>query len=37
MEVTEYIEMFVEYFVMFINYVKQFLAGLGIVDDDAEE
>lgn len=29
MAVTEYIEMFAEYFVMFINMIKEFFAGLG--------
>ena len=29
MSVTEYIEMFAEYFVMFINMIKEFFAGLG--------
>lgn len=29
MAVTEYIAMFAEYFVMFINMIKEFFAGLG--------
>lgn len=29
MAVTEYIAMFAEYFVMFINMIKDFFAGLG--------
>lgn len=39
MSVTEYIAMFAEYFVMFINMIKEFFAGLGgttTPEEDAE-
>lgn len=34
--VTEYIAMFAEYFVMFINMIKEFFANFGGATEDAE-